>query len=175
MHIVSGRFFLFLNPINKAPPRRLVQETIGLFVVLKPAKNAADAGKCGTHRLRVGSIHPPVVQHPDPEKRKRRDGLRQGTWIAAARESFWDSGVIEGVESLMREMIVAGNGVGDEGLDARITDVLKLFVVGRVHVGFVSIEARGAPTDLPYFVEFGIAGLKGGAFFEGIGGELRIE
>ena len=71
-----------------------------------------------------------------------------------------------------REAVVAGHGVGDQRLDARVADVLELLVVGRVHVGFVGIEARGAPTDLPDLVEVGVAGCELGALFEGIGGEV---
>ena len=53
--------------------------------------------------------------------------------------------------------VVAGHGVGDQGLDAGVADVLELLVVGRVHVGFVGVEAGGAPTDLPDLVEVGVS------------------
>ena len=76
-------------------------------------------------------------------------------------------------ERLAREAVVARHGVGDEGLDARVADVLQLLVVGRVHVGFMGVEAGGAPTDLPDLVEVGVAGVEGGALLKRIGGELR--
>ena len=79
------------------------------------------------------------------------------------------------VNGLAAEAVVAGNGVGDQGLDARVADVLELLVVGRVHVGFMGVEAGGAPADLPDLVEVGIGGFEFGAFFEGIGGEVGFE
>ena len=79
------------------------------------------------------------------------------------------------VDGLAAEAVVAGNGVGDEGLDARVADVLELLVVGRVHVGFMGVEAGGAPTDLPDLVEVGVAGFEFGALLEGVGGEVGRE
>ena len=73
----------------------------------------------------------------------------------------------------MRESVVAGDSVGDERLYAGVADVLELFVVGSVHVGFVGVEARRAPTDFPDLVEIGIARLEGSALFERIGSESR--
>ena len=69
---------------------------------------------------------------------------------------FGNARVVEGFEGLAGEAVVAGDGVGDEGLDAGVADVLELLVVGRVHVGFMGVEAGGAPTDLPDFGELGI-------------------
>ncbi len=133
-----------------------------------PSSEAAD-------RLRVGPVHPVVVQHADPEQGKGGDVLRQGAGIAAAGDAFGNARLVEGLEGLAGEPVVAGHGVGDQRLDAGVADVLELLVVGRVHVGFVGVEAGGAPTDLPDFVEVGSAGLEFGALLEGIGGELRRE
>jgi hypothetical protein len=82
---------------------------------------------------------------------------------------------VEGLDGLAGEAVVAGDGVGDERLDARVADVLELLVVGRVHVGFMGVVAGGAPTDLPDFGEVGVGGVEGGALFKGIGGELGGE
>ena len=86
-----------------------------------------------------------------------------------------DARLVEGLDGLAGEAVVAGDGVGDEGLDAGVADVLELLVVGRVHVGFVGVEAGGAPTDLPDLVEVGVGGVEGGALLEGIGGEVGGE
>ena len=88
----------------------------------------------------IGAVHPVVVEHADPEQRKGGDGLRQRTGIAAARDAVGDARVVEGLECLAAEPVVAGHGVGDERLDARVADVLELLVVGRVHVGFMGVE-----------------------------------
>ena len=58
------------------------------------------------------------------------------------------------------EPVIAGNGVGDQRLNPGVAHVLELFVVRRVHVGFVGVEAGGAPTDLPDLVEVGVAGFE---------------
>ena len=78
-------------------------------------------------------------------------------------------------DGLAAESVVAGNGVGDEGLDARVADVLELLVVGRVHVGFMGVDAGGAPARLPDFVEVGVAGFEFGALFERVGGEVSLQ
>ena len=78
------------------------------------------------------------------------------------------------VSGLASESVVAGYGVGDEGLDARVADVLKLLVVGRVHVGFMGIDACSAPADFPDFVEIGVGGFEFGAFFEWVCGEVSL-
>jgi hypothetical protein len=59
--------------------------------------------------------------------------------------------VVEGFNGLAGEAVVAGDGVRDEGLNAGVAYILELLIVGRIHVGFVGIEARGAPTDIPDF------------------------
>ncbi len=92
---------------------------------------------------------------PIQSKGKGGDVLRKGAGIAAARDAFGNAGVVEGVEGLAGEAVVAGDGVGDERLDAGVANVLELLVVGRVHVGFVGIKAGGAPADLPDLVEVG--------------------
>ena len=116
------------------------------------------------------------MKHADPKQGKGGDGLRQRTGIAAASESFRDARVIEGVEGLAGEAVVAGDGVGDEGLDAGVADVLELLVVGRVHVGFMGIEAGGAPTDFPDLVEIrDRPDCEGGALLKWVGGEVGGE
>ena len=87
------------------------------------------------------------------------------------------------MQRLQREPVVVGYRVGDERLDARVADVLQLLPVGRVHVGFVRVEARGAPTDFPDFGEVGgeggvgvgTCGLEVGALLKWIGGEVGLE
>ncbi len=78
-------------------------------------------------------------------------------------------------EGLQTEAVVVGYGVGDQGLDAGVTNVLKLLVVGRVHVGFMGVVARSAPADFPYFGEVGVGGLECGAFLKRVGGEVGFE
>ena len=86
-----------------------------------------------------------------------------------------NAGVVEGLDGLAGEAVVAGDGVGDEGLDAGVAYILELLVVGRVHVGFMGVEAGGAPADLPDFVEFRVGGVEGGELLKGIGGEVGGE
>jgi hypothetical protein len=102
--------------------------------------------------------------------------LRQGTGIAAAGDAVGDAGLRR------RPRWPGGRGgrrrrlcIGDEGLDARVAYVLKLLVVGRVHVGFMRVVAGGAPAYVPDFGEVGVGGFEGGQLFEGIGGELGGE
>ena len=73
---------------------------------------------------------------------------------------------------MTRQAVVAGDREGDEGLNTGVADVLKLLEVGGVHVGFVGIEARGAPADVPNLVEICVAGLESGALFKWIACEL---
>jgi hypothetical protein len=78
--------------------------------------------------------------------------LRQCGRIAAGGDAGWDAGVVEGADGLAREAVVAGHGVGDQGLEAGVAGVLELLVVGRVHVGFMGVELGGVPADGPYLV-----------------------
>ena len=160
----------------------LREQAVGLLVAGEPAEDGARAGERCAHGLGIGAIHPVVVEHADVEQREGGDGLRQGTGIAAARDAFGDARVVEGRERLAGETVVAGDGVGDEGLDAGVADVLELLVVGRVHVGLMGVEPGGAPGDLPDFGEVGGEGIggwtgggEGGALLKGIGGEVGGE
>ena len=163
------------NPVDEAPPGQFAEQAVGMLVFGEPGEDVARAGQGVADDLRVGAVHPVVVKHADPEQRERGDVLREGTGIAAARDAFGDAGLVEGLRGLAAEAVVAGDGVGDERLDARVADVLELLVVGRVHVGFVGIEARGAPADFPDLVEIGCAGLELGALLEGVGGEVGLQ
>ena len=88
------------DPVNEAPPRHLVQQAVGLFVVGKPVENGARAGhQRAGQAIRVRPVHPVVVQHAHIEQREGGDGLRQGTGIAAARDAFRNARVVEGVEA----------------------------------------------------------------------------
>jgi len=95
------------------------------------------------------------------------------TRIAAAGDALGNAGGVKGLDGLAGEAVVASDGVRDEGLDARVAYVLKLFVVGRVHVGFMGVVAGGAPTDIPDFGQVGVRGIEGGEFLEWVGSELR--
>ena len=92
-----------------------------------------------------------------------------------ARDAFGNAGLVEGGYGLAAEPVVAGNGVRNQCLDASVADVLELLVVRRVHVGFVCIEASGAPAGLPDLVEVGIAGFELGTLYEGVSGEIGFE
>ena len=80
------------------------------------------------------------------------------------------------------EAVVAGDGVGDHGLDAGVADVLELLIVGRVGEGLMGFDLRGAPGDVPNFGEVGgqsgVGGGAGGvefcALLEGISGEVGL-
>ena len=77
------------------------------------------------------------------------------------------------VDGLAREAVVAGHGVGDERLDARVAHVLQLLVVGAVHVGLVRAGSGGAPADLPEAPERRVPGVEAAALLEGVAGEVH--
>ena len=122
------------------------------------------------------------MEHADPEQGERGDVLRQRTGIAGAGDAFGDAGVVEGFKGLAGEAAVAGDGVGDDGLDTRVADVLELLVVGRVGEGLMGFDLRGAPGDVPDFGEVGgqsgigggAGGVEFGAHLEGISGEVSL-
>ncbi len=172
---VVGGSFAGRDPVDEAPPGQLFEQAVRAFVLAEPVQDGAGSIDRSSDRLRVGPVHPVVVQHADPEQRKGGDVLRQGTGIAAAGDALGNARIVEGREGLAGEPVVAGHAVGDQRLDAGVADVLELLVVGRVHVGFMGVEAGGAPADLPDLVEVGSAGLEFGALLKGIGGELGSE
>ena len=85
---------------------------------------------------------------------------------------FGKARLVERLQRLTGQPVVAADGVGDQCLDAGVADVLQLLVVGRIHVGFVRVEAGGAPADLPDLLQVGIAGFQLRALLERIGGEI---
>ena len=112
------------------------------------------------------------MHHADPEQRERRNELRHRAGVPAAGNPISGAGVVEGFQGLPGEPVVARHSIRDEGLDAGVAHILELLVVRGVHVGFMGVEACGAPTDLPDFGEFRIGGLEGGAFLERVSGEV---
>ena len=93
--------------------------------------------------------------------------------VAAEGDPLGAARAVEVVDGLAREPVVAGHRVGDEGLDARVADVLELLVVGAVHVRLVGARARRAPAHLPEAAERRVPGVEAGALLERVGGEVH--
>ena len=62
----------------------------------EPSEHVALAGEVIANELRIGPVHPVVVEHADPEQGEGRDVLRKIARIAAARDAFGNAGVVEG-------------------------------------------------------------------------------
>ena len=65
--------------------------------------------------------------------------------IAARRDPFGDARVVEVLDRLTHEPVVAGDVERDERLEPRVADVLELLVVRRVHVRLERADARAVP------------------------------
>ena len=59
-----------------------------MLVFREPREHVAGAGKGIANDLRIGAVHPVVVQHADPEEGEGGDVLREGTGVAAAGYAF---------------------------------------------------------------------------------------
>jgi hypothetical protein len=113
------------------------------------------------------------VNHADPQQRERRDELLRRARVAAVGDPLRAPRALEGLDRLAGEAVVAGHGVGDEGLDARVAHVLELLVVGAVHVGLVRAGSGGAPADLPEAPERRVPGVEAAALLERVSGEVH--
>ena len=76
---------------------------------------------------------------------------------------------------LPHQPVVARHVERDQGLDARVADVLELLVVGRVEVGLEGAQPRAAPVDRPHVREPGEVAVEAGPQLERIGGEDAVE
>ena len=83
--------------------------------------------------------------------------------------------MVVGLDGLAREPVVAGNRVGDEGLDPGVADVLELLVVRAVHVRLVSAEAGGAPSRFPDLRERRVARVEASLLRERVAGGEGLE
>ena len=128
-----------------ARPRR----PSGRSLLREPVEHRPRAGELAPHERRVVAPRPVVVDHAHPQQRERRDELLRRARVAAVGDPLGAPRALEGLDRLAREAVVAGHGVGDERLDARVAHVLQLLVVGAVHVGLVRAGAGGAPAHLP--------------------------
>src|SRR5208337_1223807 len=141
-----GGDFARRDPVDEAPPGELAEQTVWLLMPAEPVENGARPRNHGADEpLAVGAVEPVIVDHADPKQGKSWNRLHQRARIAAKCDSVRRSGLVEGLNGLAGKPVVAGHGIRNKGLNASVAYVLKLLVVGRVHVGFVGVEARGAP------------------------------
>ena len=75
------------------------------------------------------------------------------------------------MEEIFHQAVVGAVVERDEGLDAGVAQVLKLLIVGAVHIGFHGAETGRAPADLQHVLQFLVTGAEGRLQGERIAGE----
>src|SRR5215471_12955135 len=72
-------------PIDEWPPRYVPKQTVGPLASQKPSQSGSGSRKLSTDEGRIAAVHPEVMDHPNPQQRKRRNHLLQRRWITALR------------------------------------------------------------------------------------------
>ena len=160
-----------IDPVGEVPPFELAEEAGRREPRLEPLEHAACAGQIRLQERAIACIPPVVVHHPDPEEREGRNELRQLARIAALRDPVGNARLVEQLDGVPHQAIVAGHVHRDERLDPRIADVLELLPVRRVHVGLVRAQSRRVPADVEDALQRRIAGLEVALALEGIRAE----
>ena len=160
-------------PVHEVPPRQPAEESVRAQPVREPVQHRPRSGELAADEGGVVPPGPVVVDHAHPEERERGDELLRRARVAAEGDSLGAPRALEGLDRLSREPVVAGHGVGDERLDARVAHVLQLLVVGAVDVRLVRAGASRAPADLPQAPERRVAGVEAPALFEWVAGEVH--
>src|SRR5206468_262024 len=131
------------------PPREASEQPIGSLLADKPIEHGSCARYLRFYEIHVAAIPPEVAHHSNPQEREGRNDLRDGCGIAALGNPLRNSGIVKGLDRLASKPVITGNAIRDQGLDARVADVLQALPIRSIHIGVVRIEACGAPADLP--------------------------
>jgi len=142
-----------IGPVHEIPPFHRPQHAVGVDAVFIPVQNASYSDIEGLYKGRIIHVHPVIMNHGNPEQRKGGDYLGHGGWIAAGGQAIGGSGVIEKLDGIAYEPIIAGDIKRDESLDAGIADILKLFVIRTIEIRFTGTEPGRTPADLPDCIE----------------------
>jgi hypothetical protein len=73
--------------------------------------------------------------------------------MAAARYAFGNTGMIHQVQGIPNQPVIPAVIKAYHGLDAAITNVLKLLIKRAIHVGFNSAQPGSPPTNIKYFLK----------------------
>ena len=117
-----------------------------------------------------------VDDHFHPRQGVGWDDLRDAAGVTTLHEPFGGNGVPKGGDGLAHQAVVTRRVEGDQGLDAGIADVLQLFVIGAVDVGFQRAQFGRFPGHVVDIVKVGVLGGEGAeatAADEGITGRLQ--
>ena len=158
------------DPVNEVPLRIAGQQAVAAQPRFKPAEDFAHARKVTDNHRLVGLLHPPVIEHGDPQQRERGDGVGAAAGIGPFGEAARYAGLRKGIDRLFGQPGVTRYPIGNQHLQAGIADILQLLPERTVHVGFVRIDKRGAPADLPDAVKLWIAAFEPTDLREGVAG-----
>ena len=117
------------GPVHVWPPRNRTEHPGFVQSSLEPVEDRPNPWKEAAHVLRVVAMHPVVVHHRDPDRGERRNVLTEVGGVAAGGDSLGDPRDVKMLDRLAHETIVVAHGERDQRLDARVADVLELFVV----------------------------------------------
>ena len=163
------------GPVAEKPVRDVVERSVGPQILFIPAHDTSDRGQQRAHIGFVPSVHPVVVDNAFPCQAETADVLWQRGGVAAGRDAVGLHGPSAHLDGLFGERDVAGVVEGDHGLDACVTEILQLLIIGTVHVGFVGTQACRAPAHFEHLCQVGIArGGKLALALQGIGAERPV-
>lgn len=130
------------------------QTLVGPQVFLVAAYDVTSGGQVLTEPLMSVAHHPVVVEHTYPTERIGGYHLWRGRRVTALCQPVGGHRHASLLDGVPGQECVAGVVQGEHGLNPGVAKILKLFVIGAVHIGFVGTEAGGAPAYLLHLLQF---------------------
>ena len=154
------------RPVREIPPFDGAEHAVVRQALLVPGEHVLDATPVFFDESIVPPVHPVVVNHGHPEHGVSRNHLHVSAGVAALRQPVGDAAVVEILDGLAHEAVIAAAVERDERLDAGVADVLELLVVRAVEVVLTGAEAGRAPAHFPDFFVRGVAAAEKSRFLE---------
>ena len=102
------------------------------------------------------------MQHANPHEREGRNYVRSSRRVASFGYTFSKTGVVDVADSLAGKRVIARIIIGNEHLQARVSEVLQPFIIRTIHVGLHRTEPCCAPTDIKHLHQCRVGRSEGG-------------
>ena len=134
-----------LHPIAEIPFSGLTDQSTFQAVFQKAVNDVADSIPVFEDDFRIVKVFKMIPNHKNPEKTEFRNDLREVCRIARKRQSGSASGMLELSDCLTAEPVVSGRKIGNQRLNAGVSDILKLFPVGTIFKMLMNAASQRMP------------------------------